>query len=156
MLTQQQLRNFLNKIRQDPTTGCWLWEAACAGRGYGVFRLNNPRRQDYAHRIAYREWKGEIPIGHIVHHKCEVNRCVNPEHLTITTQSYHMLQHKNGNKGNFCSNGHDLGIHGSLIPAAGRKGGQVCLECARINTRRCRERSSTAITRAAETITIVE
>ena len=140
MLTQKQLKNFLNKIDYDSAASCWLWTGAKAGRGYGVFRLNNPRRQDYVHRIAYREWIGEIPDNYIVHHRCETVCCVNPKHLVITTQAYHMRQHYNGGIGNFCSRGHDLSIEGSRFPAAGRKNGTVCLACARENTRRCRER----------------
>ena len=141
MLSQKQLNNFMAKVSIDSTSLCWIWTAATAGRGYGVFRLNNPRRQDYAHKIAYREWRGEIPAGYIVHHKCENVRCVNPVHLETVTQSWHMLQHKNDDKGNFCSQGHDLSKRGSLLPKAGRKNGRVCLECAKTNTRRWREKN---------------
>lgn len=73
--------------------GCWLWTGSVTGGGgmqHGQFTL--PRRPDrtqphiYAHRLSWELAYGPIPNGLQVCHKCDVPRCVRPEHLFLGTQ----------------------------------------------------------------------
>ena len=77
--------------RSMPVTesGCWIWiGSAGAGKShmpYGDFRRNG----EYftAHRASYQAFKGAIPEGMQVLHRCDVSLCVNPSHLFLGTNA---------------------------------------------------------------------
>lgn len=78
----------MEKVSPEPNTGCWLWQGADTGAGYGAMRYMN-KRQD-AHRVAWQIFRGPIPNGKFVLHRCDVKYCVNPDHLFLGTQQDNM------------------------------------------------------------------
>lgn len=91
-LTPEQ--RFWAKVNKTET--CWLWTAACHKVGsYGDFwdgtkRPNGTNRIVRAHRFAYELLVGPIPAGTEIDHICHVRRCVNPDHLRVTTHVENM------------------------------------------------------------------
>lgn len=65
--------------------GCLLWQGATDAKGYG--RQTVDGQADYAHRIAWRQHRGEIPPGMTIDHLCGVHGCVNVEHLEVVTRA---------------------------------------------------------------------
>lgn len=63
---------------------CWLWLASDNGKGYGLISTNESR-QDKAHRVSYKLYRGPIPEGLQVLHTCDKPYCVNPAHLFLGT-----------------------------------------------------------------------
>jgi HNH endonuclease len=67
----------------EPNSGCWLWLGSVNSWGYGMMRVN--RKVCCAHVASWRFYRGSIPEGYEVDHKCRVRSCVNPDHLEPVT-----------------------------------------------------------------------
>lgn len=81
---------FWAKVKKTGPDGCWEWNAARSGNGYGHFYLEG--HQQRAHRVAWEFTNGPIPDGMFLDHRCANPSCVNPKHLRVVTQGQN-LQH---------------------------------------------------------------
>lgn len=128
-------KNFWAKV--DKTRACWLWTGWTNPSGYG--RLKVDGHMVFAHRIAYQEVRGAIPIHLELDHLCRVRRCVNPDHLEPVTHSENIAR---GNVGAFnraksaCPKGHAFDDRNTRM----YMGRRYCRACSRErNARRRKE-----------------
>lgn len=74
---------FWAKVQKTAT--CWLWTGAKKEWGYGVINSQRNGPLLRAHRYAYELHYGPIPDGLWCLHRCDVPRCVRPDHLFLGT-----------------------------------------------------------------------
>lgn len=63
---------------------CWEWQGWKNNKGYGMIGTG-PHKLSYVHRVAWTLWRGNIPEGMCVLHKCDNGPCCNPDHLFLGT-----------------------------------------------------------------------
>ena len=94
------------------TDGCWLFEGCIDSSGYGRCFKGSNFGENFAHRVSWTIFFGEIPIELKVLHKCDVRNCVNPEHLFLGTQKENV--HDMIKKGRRGDHGASLGEKNSM------------------------------------------
>ena len=106
---------FLSFVAFEPNSGCWLWDAAVDGFGYGMLRIRTvggrggwaSRR---AHRVMFEHVNGPIGPRLILCHRCDVPACVNPAHLEPVTRKENQRRGFGPSgiafRRNTCANGH--------------------------------------------------
>lgn len=76
----------LARTSQGPD--CWEWTGSLNSTGYGQINIGNTPR--LVHRVSWATFKGPIPDGMDVLHRCDNPKCVRPDHLFVGTHEMNM------------------------------------------------------------------
>jgi len=135
------LVRFFSLVEIDNNTECWNWVGHCVPRKngadeYGSFSPNGFKIP--AHRWAYEYFRGQIPDGYQIHHKCLNTKCVNPYHLETVTPEEHGERTKEIHTKfkTHCSHGHEYNWENTIYrkDKTGRIN-KICLICKRLKDR---------------------
>lgn len=115
----------------EPNTGCWLWLRSLV-RGYGQCTSTfEGKRENVAHRLAYRLLRGPIPVDCELDHLCRQRSCINPDHLEAVSHRVNSLRgqapticlyHQNR-----CSHGHSFTPDNTLYYRGGIRYCRACI-----------------------------
>ena len=92
--------------------GCWVWTKTTDKDGYGKIGGVGSDKNHRAHRVMYCLCVGPIADGNHVDHLCNVEGCINPDHLEQVTPKENSKRivdrgrHPNASK-TVCLRGHD-------------------------------------------------
>jgi hypothetical protein len=120
------LVRFWSKV--DTSGDCWLWLPAPGSHAYGRF-VKHKTEHVYAHRFAAERYLPDFDPALHVCHKCDVPRCVRPDHLFMGSRSDNLQDASH--KGRLAGQDRDTCAHGHPFDFIDGDGRRRCRTCRR-------------------------
>ena len=146
MPTRSLFERIIDGCSPEPMSGCWLWKLCTAGHGYALLtigrRSDGTRKRVAGHVLSYVHFKGPIPEGLELDHKCRTPSCVNPDHLEPVTHQENMRRGFGASGLNYrktsCKWGHLFDENNTFIYR--HPSGRVSRRCKECNNERQRKK----------------
>lgn len=108
----------LDRIEIVTESGCWIFMGGIS-EGYGIVSMPGPRGTvpERAHRLSYVHFKGPVPDGLFVCHRCDIRCCCNPHHLFLGTQQVNNTDMANKDRTRFGEDQHMAKLTAELVRA---------------------------------------
>lgn len=113
MLEARTIPNFnaesvLTKVGFDTDDKCWEWQGYITHYGYGVYG-----KMGYmVHRVVYELLVRKLGPEESIDHLCRNTKCVNPNHMEVTTLTENVLRSNNfyaiNARKTHCKHGHEF------------------------------------------------
>ena len=143
----EEMRQLIARRCRPDENGCLIWDGYCL-KGYPQTHIR--RKSRLVHRVLYFVERGPIPEEMQIDHICNQTKCLNIEHLQLTTAKENTLRSSNPcalhYRKEFCSKGHEFD---KVIT----RGGRTCRACStcerkwkRESKKRLRERKENDFT----------
>jgi hypothetical protein len=81
---KQKLLDRMVEVEGPLDTACWLWTSGSMDKK-GYRRVYWDGNMHLVHRVSWMIYKGPIPQGLNVLHRCDISGCFNPSHLFLGT-----------------------------------------------------------------------
>ena len=130
-MEKNTIKSMLKRVKREikiDENECWVWPG---GLWSGYPHVHIATRACLVHKEMYKWFIGPIPKGAIIHHECEVKRCINPAHLEATT--YHGSKHTKTH----CLRGHKYTPENIVRSGSGQR---YCRTCHNIHQRNYRKK----------------
>lgn len=92
----------------NKTSTCWLWTGQLSKDGYGIINIKKLKSGRLAHRISWKLHNNDLEKDICVLHKCDIRKCVNPDHLFLGSRFDNTIDMISKNRGNQVK-GEDVG-----------------------------------------------
>lgn len=154
-MDQKVINRFNKKWIPEPNSGCWLWTAGTRGsRGSNYASFHFLGKHESGHRVSWILFRGAIPNGLMILHKCSVMLCVNPDHLYVGTAKDNMRDvlvagHNYQKNKTHCPKGHEYSAD-NIYSSKGRNMRMCGICCREKRTERYQENVEASCEKARE------
>ena len=137
-MEKKYLERFKSLFKEGRKKECWEWNGHL-NNDYGRIWIGS--YEEYAHRISYEYYVGEIKNGLYIDHKCRNPKCVNPNHLRLVTHVENVLLGISppavNKRKTHCKEGHKFTKKNTAIVNHGKS--RLCRTCHSINCKAYRD-----------------